>query len=485
MVTWFGWGMIIEKFASTFTESGKITSTRLLIWRDSLDIIQDFFLTGTGFGTFFHIYPIYKTILTGYYFDHVHNDYLELLTDGGVIGFTLAAWFVLSILAHGWKTMKFRRDRYAILLSIGAFTSIIAILFHSVVDFNMHNGANGLYFFFMCGLLVSAGNTRLYYRTRPTLLDKASSNSTLVLLVVSLIFMAMTIVIRGGAMFANAEYSQIANVYLNKNLRKEKILTVASVAQRAATFDPLEGKYSFALGNAQFFLQQPEDALGSFFHASSKDPLSGIYLQRLALMLPEANKDIAEKLMRLSYDRALNKTPLILTWAEWLLSTNDREKAIAILYRVFSDRPGFIKKFMPLLASHSFTRQELSTILPRSVYAWATYGDLLEKQGNIDDAEFFREGALFFLDEEEVIEPWYFSQLYWFYYRQKKSEKMTAVLRKAVERLPEHAEFHVLLGDFYKTQGIYYRAKEEYKQSLLLEPADNKTRKKLMELEER
>ncbi len=486
MITWFGWESIIEKFGAAFQETGGITNGRVTIWLDTLKIIPNFFLTGTGFGTFINIYPSYKTAPTDLIFDHAHNDYIELLTDGGILGFLLATWFVLSILIHGWKSMKSRRDHFAILLSIGALTSIIAILLHSATDFNMHNGANGLYFFFTCGLLISAGNTRLYYRTRPTFLDKAGQKSKTAFLVFSLALLGMTIAIRGGALIASEYYSHVANIYLNKNLRKEKITTVSTITEHAISYDPLEGKYSFALGNAQFFLHRQKEALRSFTQASTKDPLSGIYLQRLALMLGMTDTETAANLMKLSYERSLNKAPLVLTWAEWLLSTNERKKAVEVLRIIFSDKPDLFEKFIPSLTAHSFSREEMTTILPDSISAWIFYGELLDKQGKKNESEFFRKNALNFIEREEKLWPRFFTQLYWFYYDEKEYDKAVIVLRKGIETMPDHAEFHAILGDYYNwIQEIPYRAIEEYEQTLLLEPADEKTREKLENLQEK
>ncbi len=483
MVTWFGWGAIVEKFGSAFTETGGIANCRFLLWKDSLELFFDFPITGSGFGTFLHIYPLYKTIQSDLIFDHAHNDYIELLTDGGIIGFVLAAWFVLTVILNGWKNLRNRRDSYAILLSIGALTAIISILFHSITDFNMHNGANGLYFFFLCGLLVSAGNTRIYFRTRPTLLEELRSPSKVVLLTSCLLLLGATFFIRGGALAARVGYLKIANIYLSKNLKEEKLLTVAAEAKRASRFDPLEGKYNFSLGNAQVFLNQKTEAFASLIQASQKNPLSGIYLQRVALMLTTVDKNEAEKLMSLAYTRALNKDPLVLTWVEWLLSLNERDKAVIMLQDIFSDKPELARKFMPSLVAHSLTRQEIITILPKSVSAWIYYGRLVEKLGDLDDSEFYRLGALDFLDQEKGIKPGYYRQLYWFYLRQKKYDQALTVLRAASKKLPEHAEFHVFLGNYYKKEGITYRAREEYEQALLLEPADEKTRKKLEKLQ--
>lgn len=482
LVTWLGWGSVIGKFGTTFSTTGGINDIRPILWHDSIEIIRDFLFTGTGFGTFIHIYPLYSTLSFDFILDHAHNDYIELLSDGGLIGFILAGWFVLAVLRQGWQRIRTRRERYAILLSIGSFAGIVAILFHSVTDFNLHNGANGLYFFFLCGLLVAAGNTRIYFRTRPTLLDKAGPKTGGILIAVTLLLTVGTLILQGGTIIAGSIYAPVANTYLNRNLAIEKLREVSSVASRASELDPLAGRYVFAFGSAQVFLQHEEEALAAFGEAAEKNPLSGIYLQRLALMLTQRNKAAAERLMATAYARALNKDSLVLTWAEWLLAIGERDKAVTMLGEVFSKKPLLARKFMPAMTGSIFTREETVSMLPDSVSAWAHYGELAEKQGRLQDAEFYRTRALDFLDREPVVKPWYFNQLYDFYKRHDKDDEAFNILREASENLPEYAKFHVYLGDRYRREGIIYRAEKEYEQALLLDPADEETRAKLEEL---
>ncbi len=46
-VGWFGWEPIFERFEKVRTLEGNISDLRIEIWRDSKNIIEDFFLTGT------------------------------------------------------------------------------------------------------------------------------------------------------------------------------------------------------------------------------------------------------------------------------------------------------------------------------------------------------------------------------------------------------------------------------------------------------
>ncbi len=170
-ITSIGWQPIFDEFSYAINPNGGIRDARIQLWGDTLGMIKDYPLLGAGFGTYVDVYPSYKTIATNLIIDHAHNDYLEMLTDGGIVSFLLAAWFCLALLLHGWRKIRVRRDRFAILLGVGAFTGICAALMHIVVDFNLHNGAVGLYFFFLCGLMVAIVNTRYNYHETESLLS--------------------------------------------------------------------------------------------------------------------------------------------------------------------------------------------------------------------------------------------------------------------------------------------------------------------------
>jgi len=147
-VGWFGWDFIFERFEKIRNAEGLIHDTRLLLWKDTLDIIKQFPISGTGFGTFVDIYPGYRSVPERLIFNHAHNDYLELLANAGLIGAGLFAWFMISLFRTVIRVFRIRRDPYSIILCLAGMTGILSILLHSVTDFNLNNGANGLYFFF-------------------------------------------------------------------------------------------------------------------------------------------------------------------------------------------------------------------------------------------------------------------------------------------------------------------------------------------------
>ena len=80
--------------------------------------------------------------------------------------------------------------------------------------------------------------------------------------------------------------------------------------------------------------------------------MEGVYLQRLAMMLPASRQDEAETLMGKGYRRALDKDGLLGGWVEWLLVTGKREQAVELLQERFSQAPRLLVSTMPLLAAY-------------------------------------------------------------------------------------------------------------------------------------
>jgi len=97
--------------------------------------------------------------------DRVHNDYLNTLTDWGVAGFALVAtsWGLLGWgVAKTWRQVrpstaqlggKTGSNKFAFVL--GASVGLVAILIHSIIDFNMHIPANAILVVSLMALLSS------------------------------------------------------------------------------------------------------------------------------------------------------------------------------------------------------------------------------------------------------------------------------------------------------------------------------------------
>ena len=72
------------------------TVGRLVIWRETLGIIRRFPLLGTGVGTFADAMFVYQKTSRQVLFNHAHNEYLQVATEGGaVIAVAIGAGLVM------------------------------------------------------------------------------------------------------------------------------------------------------------------------------------------------------------------------------------------------------------------------------------------------------------------------------------------------------------------------------------------------------
>ncbi|MCI5159880.1 MAG: O-antigen ligase domain-containing protein, partial [Candidatus Electrothrix sp. AUS1_2] len=266
LVGWYyGWEPVIERFYSIFNgKTGGIQDGRLLIWMDTLRIIKDFPVTGSGFGTFADIFPLYKTIPDDFLYNHAHNDFLELLTDGGLIAGGLGVWLIISVFHAGCRSIRLRKDNVSVLLTAGAFSGLAGLLVYSAFDFNLHNGANGLYCAFLGGLLISSGNTRRYYQDSPTLLTPLKPNCRRKFLIsISVLIFPGAILLFHGRIFQAEKYYREARLMSSQEGRNtvDRAGKMAGLLEKAQQIDPVTGLYPYISAKLRKVQGQQQQAI--------------------------------------------------------------------------------------------------------------------------------------------------------------------------------------------------------------------------------
>ena len=472
LLSWAGWDRLFNEFDQGVDSSGTFKDGRLQLWSDTLQIIKDYPFLGSGFGTFVFIYPLYKTIPGNLVFDHAHNDYLELLTDGGIVGTLLAGWFIIVVMSHSWRMIAVRRDRYAVLVGIGTFSGICAILLHSLTDFNLHNGAVGMYFFFLCGLLVAVVNSKFGYSTSENLLLGLNFTWVRSIAAVSMAVLVLTLMIQGGAMSAKGIFAGIENVYVSRHLREEKLHYLRTRLKLCQRLDPLESLYSYQLANVVWYLQDHEGAKRYFLQAGMKNPMEGVYLQRLGLL--QEDEKLGRSLMLASVERAIRRAEFAGNLAEYLLKTGNRDEANATIKEALRRDPKDWSKWILLLDSYNYSEKEIGALLPANATVWFQLGRARMDADDSQQVGYFFDGAVELLEKEQATPPpeWWYRVMISYYKQQGQRQKALAALRQAVEKLPKEIGFHVQMGDYYLTEGLTVKAEDEFKQVLLLDPGN-------------
>lgn len=95
--------MPLETLTQRLARTQVSAADRLVIWKDTLPMIRDFWLTGTGAGTYETGMLVYQRASPGVRFNQAHNHYLQAAAEGGVLLcaplFTALALYV----KQGWR----------------------------------------------------------------------------------------------------------------------------------------------------------------------------------------------------------------------------------------------------------------------------------------------------------------------------------------------------------------------------------------------
>lgn len=131
--------------ASQLNESA---SYRSVLFRSSLQGAMAFLPFGSGWGTYDLAYQRFQPPVIAAYPNHAHNDYVELLFEGGVFFVLVAgalAWLAArrGVFLVRWALSPQKLDREAMLCTICGL-GLLGFLVHSLVEFNMRIPANAM-----------------------------------------------------------------------------------------------------------------------------------------------------------------------------------------------------------------------------------------------------------------------------------------------------------------------------------------------------
>ncbi len=128
------------------------------MWRNSLTIFRENPIFGIGLGAYQTAFPIYSDsdgiVKYGkqYVFDRAHNDYLQILTDTGLIGGALAVWFIAALLIGIRRALKLQNP-FNSGLAIGSGAAVVSLMVHSFFDFNLQLPAIALVFLIIAAMI--------------------------------------------------------------------------------------------------------------------------------------------------------------------------------------------------------------------------------------------------------------------------------------------------------------------------------------------
>jgi len=136
-IIWMGGEQFSARLGEGITTDVTVDNlTRTATWRSTWLLIKHQPWTGTGFGTYSLAIPEYQTGAGRFKLEQAHNDYLDLVANGGVVGLLLGIWFTVNLIIGAMAALR-SKDKFRRAAALGAAAGILSLAVHSLVDFGL------------------------------------------------------------------------------------------------------------------------------------------------------------------------------------------------------------------------------------------------------------------------------------------------------------------------------------------------------------
>jgi len=477
-LAWFGSSHIVDSLSHLNDPSWE---ARLWVWKGTIKIIKDFPFLGTGFGTFVHIFPKYRLPETKVFFSYAHNDFLELLSEGGVLGFLLITISLFFFLKNTVKLLFSRRDTWAINLTVGSLSSLFGIFIFSFFDFNLHIPANVVLLCVIVGLTTTVVNLRPKLGENGTLFDRRTlSLSPRV---------RMALYPSGIIAFVTLAFLVVRPFLAERNfklsLKAENPEGKIEYLNRSIQLEPYDARYHYQL--AQVYGERKDDwssALDHFRRAISLNPYNARYYEGSGFAYANLGREeeairYLRKAAELEPNNSYPHRNLALFYLYYATKKGSPESYIqdAILeYRKAiilepSFTPEALEKFSELIKGC----WQLKTIIPDTPAAHWELSKYLKNKGRKRESEQeFRkaiegwESQLLHASNSGAIEI--YKHLASAYSDSKQYPQALAQYRKALSIAPRDAWIYYLRGTLYQELGDEDKAIDSFTQAISCDP---------------
>ncbi len=263
-------GTVISKIKgrisiSQFT-SGSSLKRREAIWGFTTLMIKDHPLLGSGLGTFKYNSLNYQAkffdqgenrrLYPYGIADKVHNEYLQLGAEIGILGLGIFLWLIISYFRYGLRVLKKLKNKYKQGIVIGLMGGVVAVLIDGIFGFPLHLPATLVIFWLFIGLIVSIKHSeqktkieeikKAKPKAKSDKNDRMESNiyrfkPLLYLIIILLSLFLCTMVTRPFV-------SQVYEFYGVENAEKADYDTAAKYFQETLKWNPYFGMAYYNLG---------------------------------------------------------------------------------------------------------------------------------------------------------------------------------------------------------------------------------------------
>jgi O-antigen ligase len=170
LLTWLGGKELTARVSSISTEARTEISggMRLSIDRDAIRMFRNKPVLGWGLGTFPTVYPQFRSFYTNFFVNQAHNDYLQLLSEMGVLGFAAMLWFLFVLYRSALRKIENWASDVSSAVTLACTLGFTGILVHSFFDFNLQIPANAAIFYVFCTIAAAPPLFQRNRKRKPT-----------------------------------------------------------------------------------------------------------------------------------------------------------------------------------------------------------------------------------------------------------------------------------------------------------------------------
>jgi O-antigen ligase len=151
VAVWIGIEPLVERFARVHTD---FENGRLPLWQAAVAMFRDQPLVGNGWGSYRYLLNGYRIEPTGLKYFHVHNEYLEVAADAGLVGLGVVGVLVGLLLRRIVSALRTPLEESTRALVVAMSIALLSIVVHSIADFGLRIPGVALVFVALLAIFV-------------------------------------------------------------------------------------------------------------------------------------------------------------------------------------------------------------------------------------------------------------------------------------------------------------------------------------------
>lgn len=449
-------------------------------------LANDFFLTGSGLGTFERISRRYEYISGDRQVaSSIKSALVCIRVEGGLPVLVFSVWFLVALT---WRSLTFwrrRRNKMAIYLVVGslaglfAFSAAVILLGLSVPLWFIYYGLA------LAGLMVAASQSSHRWPLADDFMPLNTQRLLFYTTILTFFILMASLLFYSGAGLARWLTSDIQADENHSSLIGETTLSSQRLLSHAIRYDPLNGLYHRELAWNLLESGQTQKAMAGFEKALRLDPLAGRATYRAGISMAETGPMyIADSLMQHGLRSDWYNQALQVDFVTRLLKHKGRLQALEHVRQILVISPSKTLDWLYFLEQNGFSLRESALILADDPRCLVDYGDYLMRHNRPELALESYWKALDYVQNNPSFSPQIIWRLAGFFEDRELYEDVLAALLAGTRVYPEDLDFLKASGNLYERLGITFKAAELYRQILMHAPQDVETRQKLEKLED-